>query len=142
MGALDFGGLVRSQPPRAVPVHPELIWLDFLDHAKRLVKANESQLSPKRRIDAINGRGSLITKAFGNFLKKMGGRWSPARHGLHSLRKLVIQELQGEGVASEMLAQIACYELDNKHHAVYSRDFTPWAKLHGVKSPAVLVIVP
>ncbi|WP_228735208.1 hypothetical protein [Xanthomonas euvesicatoria] len=141
-GALDSGGSVRSQPSRAVLILPKLIRLGFLDHAKRLANANESQLSPKGRINSIKGCGSLINKTVGNFLNKMGGRWPLAKRGLHSLRRLVIREIQGEGVASERLAQIAGYELDNKYHAVYSRDFTPWEKLHGVKSPSVLVVVP
>ena len=117
-----------------VPIHPELIRLGFLDHVQTLVKSNESQLFPKGKIDAINGRGNWITKAFGNYLKKVGGQWPPAKRGFHSLRKSVIQELQGKGVASEMRAQIVGHELDDEHHAVYSREFTPQEKLNGVRS--------
>ena len=126
---------MKSEPSkRVVPIHPELIRLGFLDHVQTLVKANESQLFPKGKIDAINGRGNWITKAFGNYLKKVGSQWPAAKRGFHSLRKSVIQELQGKGVASEMRAQIVGHELDDEHHAVYSRDFTPSEKLHGVRS--------
>lgn len=129
------GQSLKSEPSkRVVPIHPELIRLGFLDHVQTLVKANESQLFPKGKIDAVNGRGNWITKAFGNYLKKVGGGWPAAKRGFHSLRKSVIQELQGKGVASEMRAQIVGHELDDEHHAVYSREFTPREKLEGVKS--------
>jgi integrase len=129
------GQSLKSEPSkRVVPIHPELIRLGFLDHVQSLVKANESQLFPKGKIDAINGRGNWITKAFGNYLKKVGGQWPPAKRGFHSLRKSVIQELQGKGVASEMRAQIVGHELDDEHHAIYSREFTPGEKLSGVRS--------
>lgn len=129
------GQSLKNEPSkRVVPIHPELIQLGFLEHVQSLVKANESQLFPKGKIDAINGRGNWITKAFGAYLKKVGGDWPPAKRGFHSLRKSVIQELQGKGVASEMRAQIVGHELDDEHHAVYSRKFTPHEKLKGVRS--------
>ena len=131
------GQSLKSEPSkRVVPIHPELIRLGFLDHVQTLVKANEAQLFPKGKIDAINGRGNWITKAFGNYLKKVGAQWPPAKRGFHSLRKSVIQELQGKGVASEMRAQIVGHELDDEHHAVYSREFTPQEKLRGVRTEA------
>ena len=119
---------------RVVPIHPELIRLGFLDHVKALIEANQSQLFPKGKQDAINGRGNWITKAFGHYLKRISGNWSQAKRGFHSLRKSVIQELQGKGVASEMRAQLVGHELDDEHHSVYSRDFTSEEMLHGVKS--------
>jgi len=129
------GQSLKSEPSkRVVPIHPELIRLGFLDHVQSLIKANESQLFPKGKMDAINGRGNWITKAFSGYLKKVGGGWPTAKRGFHSLRKTVIQELQGKGVASEMRAQIVGHELDDEHHAVYSREFTPREKLEGVKS--------
>ncbi|UXA49294.1 hypothetical protein M0D44_01535 [Xanthomonas prunicola] len=134
LGALDSGGSVRPQPSRAVPILPELIRPGFLDHMQSLVKAHESQLSPKGKIDVINDRGNWITKAIGNYLKKMGSQWPPAKRGFYSLRKSIIQELQGKGVASEMRAQIVGHELDDKHHAACFREFIPREKLRGTTS--------
>lgn len=126
---------LKSEPSRrVVPIHPALIELGFLDHVQALVRANESEVFPKGKRDAVNGRGGWITKAFGLYLKKVGAHWPEAKRGFHSLRKSVIQELQGKGVASEMRAQIVGHELDDEHHTVYSRDFTPYEKLHGVQS--------
>ncbi|MGY1520183.1 hypothetical protein ACW5DW_07070 [Luteimonas sp. A482] len=67
-------------------------------------------------------------------MKPHAAGWPPGKRGFHSLRKSVIQELQGRGVASEMRAQIVGHELDDEHHAVYSREFTPREKLSGVKT--------
>lgn len=130
----EHQSLKTESSRRVVPIHPRLIELGFLDHVQSLIKANESQLFPKGKKDAINGRGNWITKAFGAYLTKVGVGWSPAKRGFHSLRKTVIQEMQGHGVASEMRAQIVGHELDDEHHAVYSREFTPREKLYGVKS--------
>ena len=130
----DHQSLKTGASARVVPIHPHLIELGLLDHVESLIKANESELFPKGKQDAINGRGNWITKAFGNYLKKVAADWPPAKRGFHSLRKTVIQEMQGKGVASEMRAQIVGHELDDEHHAVYSRQFTPREKLHGVKS--------
>ncbi|HDS1590521.1 TPA: integrase, partial [Stenotrophomonas maltophilia] len=55
-----------------------------------------------------------------------------AKRGFHSLRKTLIQELQGLGVVSELRAQIVGHELDDEHHATYSRDFTAKEKLEGL----------
>jgi len=127
----DNQSLKTDLSRRIVPLHPHLVELGFLKHVKTLVAANEWQLFPKGKATAINGRGNWITKAFGPYLQTMGSSWTPAKRGFHSLRKTVIQEMQGGGVASEMRAQIVGHELDDEHHAVYSRDFTPAEKLLG-----------
>lgn len=61
----------------------------------------------------------------------MGKNWTPGKRGFHSLRKTVIQSLQGAGVPSELRAQVVGHELDDEHHATYSREFTAHEKLHG-----------
>jgi len=58
------------------------------------------------------------------------------------LRKTLIQELQGAGVVSELRAQLVGHELDDEHHATYSRSFTVREKLEGLKgvSPGLAVL--
>ncbi len=73
----------------------------------------------------------MITKAFGRHLEAVGKNWTPGKRGFHSLRKTVIQSLQGAGVPSELRAQVVGHELDDEHHATYSREFTAHEKLHG-----------
>jgi hypothetical protein len=64
-----------------------------------------------------------------------------AKRGFHSLRKTVIQEMQGSGVASEMRAQIVGHELDDEHHATYSRPFTVSEKLNGAGGTPALGVL-
>ncbi|EQD70088.1 phage-related integrase, partial [mine drainage metagenome] len=45
--------------------------------------------------------------------------------GFHSLRSTLIQRLQDVGVHDEIRAAIAGHELDDEHHAAYSRASTP-----------------
>lgn len=61
----------------------------------------------------------------------MGKNWTQAKRGFHSLRKTAIESLQGAGVPSELRAQIVGHELDDEHHATYSREFIAHEKLHG-----------
>jgi integrase len=89
-------------------------------------------LFPAAKATAVNGQGNWIIKAFSRHLAEVGKDWEPAKRGFHSLRKTFIQELQGAGVASELLARIVGHELDYEHHATYSRDFTVREKLQGL----------
>lgn len=45
--------------------------------------------------------------------------------GFHSLRKTVIQTMQTAGVSAEHRAQFVGHDLDDEHHAAYSRKYTP-----------------
>ncbi|SUZ27903.1 phage-related integrase [Xanthomonas euroxanthea] len=71
-----------------------------------------------------------------------GKNWPKAKRGFHSLRKTVIQELQGAGVVSELRAQLVGHELDDEHHVTYSRAFTAKEKLDGLRavSPGLSVL--
>jgi len=90
------------------------------------------RLFPQAKDDALNGQGNWITKAFSRYLSVIGKDWPKAKRGFHSLRKTFIQELQSLGVASELRAQIVGHELDDEHHATYSRAFTAQEKLNGM----------
>lgn len=54
----------------------------------------------------------------------------------------MIQELQGAGVVSKLRVQLVGHELDDEHHATYSRSFTAREKLEGFKgvSPGLAVL--
>ncbi|WP_047129608.1 site-specific integrase [Xanthomonas arboricola] len=116
---------------RIVPIHPALIRLGFLGWVEELRAAGHQRLFPAAKADALNGQGNWITKAFGRHLAEVGKNWSPAKRGFHSLRKTLIQELQGAGVVAELRAQIVGHELNDEHHATYSRTFTVKEKLCG-----------
>ncbi|MEA9859114.1 site-specific integrase [Xanthomonas campestris pv. raphani] len=127
---------------RTVPLHPEILEMGFLDWIDGKRKAGETRLFPAAKATAVNGQGNWITKAFSRHLAEVGKDWAPAKRGFHSLRKTFIQELQGAGVVSELRAQIVGHELDDEHHATYSREFTIVEKLKGLAkhSPGVNAI--
>ncbi|WP_386338350.1 site-specific integrase [Xanthomonas citri pv. citri] len=116
---------------RIVPIHPALIRLGFLGWVEEVRAAGHQRLFPAAKANALNGQGNWITKAFGRHLAEVGKNWSPAKRGFHSLRKTLIQELQGAGVVAELRAQIVGHELNDEHHATYSRTFTVKEKLCG-----------
>ena len=98
-------------------------------------------LFPQASSTAKNGSGNWISKVFSYYLGNLSEGWPPTKRGFHSLRKTVIQQMQAAGVASEMRAQIVGHELDDEHHATYSRDFTAAEKLDGAgKSPGLSVL--
>lgn len=115
---------------RVVPIHPDLLTLGFLDFVRTVA---DPRLFPNGKQDAKNGAGAWITKAFSQHLKSVGATWPPARRGFHSLRKTIIHEMQTVGIPSEMRAQIVGHELDDVHHAVYSREYTSAEKLDALK---------
>lgn len=117
---------------RTVPLHPDLLALGFMDWVATRKRAGHQRLFPQAKGDALNGQGNWITKAFSRHLATIGKDWPKAKRGFHSLRKTFIQELQTLGVASELRAQIVGHELDDEHHATYSRAFTAKEKLSGM----------
>ena len=116
---------------RTVPVHPDLLALGFREWIDSLRAAGTERLFPAAKANAKNGAGNWITKFFGRHLEQVGKSWPAGKRGFHSLRKTVIQSLQGAGVPSELRAQLVGHELDDEHHSTYSRDFTVREKLHG-----------
>ena len=118
---------------REVPLHPDLLALGFRKYVATLPAGG--RLFPRAKADAVNGAGNWISKAFSRHLTKHGKGWPKAKRGFHSLRKTVIQQMQGAGVASEMRAQVVGHELDDEHHNAYSRAFTPAEKLNGLTAP-------
>ncbi|MBW8852623.1 MAG: tyrosine-type recombinase/integrase [Xanthomonadales bacterium] len=117
---------------RTIPIHPDLLALGFLDWVDRTRKAGHERLFPAAKADAKNGQGNWISKAFSRHLDAVGRHWPKGKRGFHSLRKTVIQNLQGAGVVSELRAQLVGHELDDEHHATYSRPFTLREKLDGI----------
>ena len=123
------------------PLHPDLIKLGFLDYVAERRESGDWRLFPQADSKAKNGAGNWISKAFSYYLQKHSGGWPKAKRGFHSLRKTVIQEMQGSGVASEMRAQIVGHELDDEHHATYSRPFTVSEKLNGAGGTPALGVL-
>lgn len=106
---------------RTIPLHPALIALGLLERVNALRNANEKRLFPKVKMDGVNGAGNWLSKAFSRHISANVTPPEKGRHGFHSLRKTAIQELQTLGVSSEIRAAYVGHELDDEHHASYSR---------------------
>lgn len=106
---------------RTIPIHPKLIKLGLLKRVESLRKAGESRLFPSVKTDGVNGMGNWLSKAFSRHVLATVGKPEKGKFGFHSLRKSFIQGLQTLGVASELRAAYVGHELDDEHHAAYSR---------------------
>jgi hypothetical protein len=56
--------LKNDASSRTIPVHPELVRLGLLDHVADLRKKGGKKLFPKVKVDAVNGQGNWLSKAF------------------------------------------------------------------------------
>jgi integrase len=112
---------------RLVPIHPDLVRLGLLERVERLRSEGHQRLFPDMRIDSKAGAGNAISKGFGYYLDQLciKPRRANGTVGFHSLRKTVIQELQGSKVPAERRRAFVGHEAgDDVHEAVYMRAWT------------------
>lgn len=114
---------------RIVPIHPDLIALGLLERVEHLRAQGEDRLFPKMRIDSAAGRGNSISKGFNYYLAGIGVKPRRAHGivGVHSLRKTVIQALQGSNLTPERRRALVGHEAGDPaadtHQTSYMR---PW----------------
>ncbi|MBE1161113.1 DUF6538 domain-containing protein [Dyella acidiphila] len=118
---------------RTIPVHPALIKLGLLKRVDALRKAGETRLFPSVKTNGVNGMGNWLSKAFSRHVLAVVGKPEKGKFGFHSLRKSVVQGLQTLGVPAELRAAYVGHELDDEHHAAYSRAPTMKELLDAVK---------
>ncbi len=106
---------------RTIPIHPKLIELGLLKHVEQLRKAGVTKLFPKAKADAVNGPGQWLSKVFSRHIERHLKKPEKGKYGFHSLRKTVVQRLQDLGIEAEFRAAYVGHELDDEHHAAYSR---------------------
>lgn len=125
--------LKTESSARVVPVHPFLIELGLRHRVERLVSEGEAQLFPQAKAGSVNGMGNWLSKSFGRHLRNLGIKavGGKGKVGFHSLRKTFVQSLQQMGMSSEARAQLVGHELDDEHHAVYSRPYSCAELLRG-----------
>jgi integrase len=114
---------------RLVPLHPDIIDLGFVQYFESLRDAGEERLFPEVNLEGKAGRGSPISKGFTYHLKRSTVAVNPRRQngrvGFHSLRKTVIQALQGTFVSDERRRAFVGHEQsDDVHTTSYMR---PWS---------------
>ena len=122
----DGQSLKTEASRRLVPLHPDLIRLGLLERVDRLRAEGKERLFPGMRIDGKAGAGNAISKGFGYYLDQL--RIKPRRAngtvGFHSLRKTVIQELQGAKLPAERRRAFVGHEAgEDVHEAVYMREW-------------------
>ncbi|WP_201313595.1 site-specific integrase [Dyella sp. EPa41] len=116
---------------RLIPLHPDLIRLGLMERVEALRAAGAERLFPDMRIDSAAGRGNSITKGFGYYLKGLGitPRRAHGILGIHSLRKTVIQTLQGSSLSAERRRALVGHEAGDPapdtHATAYMRAWTP-----------------
>ncbi|GMV29162.1 MAG: hypothetical protein AMXMBFR59_12870 [Rhodanobacteraceae bacterium] len=123
----DGQSLKTEASRRLVPIHPALVELGLLERVKELRQRGEERLFHDMRIDGRAGAGNAISKGFGYYLDKLGikPRRTNGIVGFHSLRKTVIQELQGSRLPAERRRAFVGHEPgDDVHESVYMRPWT------------------
>ncbi|WP_395680423.1 DUF6538 domain-containing protein [Dokdonella sp.] len=124
----DGQSVKTESSERKVPLHPDLIELGLFKYIERLKKDGAERLFPHMRIDGNAGSGNAISKAFSYYLKQLGvkPRRENGRIGFHSLRKNVVQAMQGAKVPGELRRAFVGHEVGDKdvHEEIYMREWT------------------
>ncbi len=114
---------------RLVPLHPDLLRLGLWERVERLRSEGEQRLFPKMRIDSGAGTGNAISKGFVYYVQTQLGLKPRRKNGIlafHSLRKNVIQMLQGAAVPEERRRAFVGHEHGDQdvHRSTYMRTWT------------------
>lgn len=114
---------------RLVPLHPDIMGLGFIDYVEKLRDEGAERLFPDVNLEGKAGKGSVISKSFTYHLKRSEVNVTPRRQngrvGFHSLRKSVIQSLQGTLVSDERRRAFVGHEQsDDVHTTSYMRPWT------------------
>jgi len=114
---------------RLVPLHLDILELGFLDFVLKRRKAGDERLFPEVNLGGNAGKGASISSSFTYHLNRTGVEVKPRRKngriGFHSLRKTVIQALQGTHVSDERRRALVGHEqADDVHTTSYMRPWT------------------
>jgi len=124
----DGQSLKTDHSRRLVPLHPDLLELGLWDRVERLRAHGSQRLFPEVSLEGKSGPGNAVSKGFSYLLGRLGitPRRANGTVGFHSLRKTVIQELQGTPLPSERRRALVGHEPGEDVHATdYMRKWTP-----------------
>lgn len=138
----DGQSLKTENSKRLVPLHPDLVKLGLWKRVEALRKQGAERLFPDMRIDSKSGAGNAISKSFSYYLGALDikPRRAAGIVGFHSLRKNVIQTLQGSTMPAERRRALVGHEPgEDVHENDYMRTWTakelstffpglPWGK--------------
>jgi len=124
----DGQSLKTESSKRLVPIHPDLIALGLLMRVAALRAQGAERLFPDMRIDSRAGAGNSISKGFSYYFQGLSvvPRRKEGRLGFHSLRKNVIQALQGSRLPAERRMALVGHEPGDGgvHQTNYMREWT------------------
>jgi integrase len=125
----DGQSVKTESSKRLVPLHPDFLKLGFIEYVQTLRYAGEERLFPDVNLEGKAGKGSVISKSFTYHLQRAEVAVKPRRQngrvGFHSLRKTVIQALQGTMVSDERRRAFVGHEQsDDVHTTSYMRPWT------------------
>ncbi|MET4677710.1 MULTISPECIES: site-specific integrase [unclassified Luteibacter] len=124
----DGQSLKTEASRRLVPLHPDLIRLGLWKRVEALRERGEERLFPTIPIKPSVSPGNAISKGFSYQLKGVGikARRAAGTVGFHSLRKNMIQTLQGASLPAERRRAFVGHEAgEDVHEADYMRPWTP-----------------
>jgi hypothetical protein len=100
----------------------------MMDRVTRLRADGEERLFPAMRIDSAARRGNAMGKGFSYYIGVPGIKPRRANGivGIHSLRKTVIQTLQGSSLSVERRRAIVGHETGDSR----------WGRTQGIREPA------
>lgn len=124
----DGQSLKNENSKRLVPLHPDLIRLGLWKRVEALRERGEDRLFPTIPVNPKVSPGNAISKGFSYHLKSVGiqPRRAVGTIGFHSLRKNMIQVLQGSPLPAERRRALVGHEAgEDVHEADYMRAWTP-----------------
>lgn len=124
----DGQSLKNETSRRLVPLHPDLIRLGLWKRVEALRQRGEERLFPTIPVNPSVSPGNAISKGFSYHLKGVGikPRRAAGTVGFHSLRKNMIQTLQGATLPAERRRVFVGHEAgEDVHEADYMRTWTP-----------------
>lgn len=124
----DGQSLKNENSKRLVPLHPDLIRLGLWKRVEALRERGEERLFPTIAVNPKVSPGNAISKGFSYHLKGIGikPRRAAGTVGFHSLRKNMIQALQGSPLPAERRRALVGHEAgEDVHEADYMRPWTP-----------------
>lgn len=115
----DGQSLKTESSRRLVPIHPDLLRLGLWERVEALRARGAERFFPDMRIDSRAGAGNAVSKSFSYYLGALGikPRRAAGIVGFHSLRKTVIQTLQGSDLPAERRRALVGHEAGEDVHA-------------------------
>ncbi len=112
-----------SAGERAVPVHPELVKIGFLEHARAQREAGEVHLFPDLPRGKDGGHSSIFQKRYGRHLRAIKA-YTP-KTTFHSYRHCATDALGEAGVPADRIRAIMGWAGSGMEEAVYGGGLRP-----------------